>query len=360
MKTTLTTKDHCEVELTGVLEVAAIEKEFPAALESIVKHVELPGFRKGKVPQDRVLQEVGEVSIWREAAETLLREQLADILKENKVVPILPPNIALKVPARGEPVEFTVSVITPPTVEITDYKSAVAKTLTSLTPTDIEKEKAQALIELSGQVFTMMGKEKGEAPDVSTLTDEESQKIGFENSAALKFFINDEADRAVANFDNQRKRGAVADTLIASAKANIPLVMIEDESAAMIETMKSDIVRQGATWAQYLKVRNMDDAGILAELTPMAVKRVTLDLVFAKIAQDENLKPDDAEVHRLAHALEAQGTPSDRAHSYAAETSIREQIWKLLGVATQSLVEPKAEAAAHDHDHDHSHEDHTH
>jgi FKBP-type peptidyl-prolyl cis-trans isomerase (trigger factor) len=356
MKTTVEKKPNAEAVVAGTLPAGDVRKGFQKSLDRFVQNVAIPGFRKGKVPAERVLQEVGEKSVWQDAAEEALRDQLADILKEHTLIPILAPQIVLKVAGVDEDVPFTVTIVTPPTIELKDYKKTAAAALKKLEKLDETKEKGEARKSLDTQVRQMLQKPEGE------LVDDDAKKIGFENMKALDFFLDSEADRAVESYDNQRMRGAVAEELLKSATTNVPMIIIADEARAMLETTKQEVARQGLPFNEYLAKRGMTEDQVMEEMLPNAEKRVALDLIFAKIAEEEKIKPDEKEMHRIAHAMMHQGAPEDRAHQYGAETSVREQIWTVLGVAAPAKpVEPEPTNVADTHEHHESGEaDHTH
>jgi trigger factor len=354
MDTTVEKKPHAEAVVSGTLSVTQIDAHFGRAVDRFVRNIELPGFRKGKAPKERVLHEVGEVSIWREAAEAALRDELADILKSHSLVPILTPTVTLTATDAHVDVPFSITVVTAPTVEIKDYKASATAALKKIEKLDSEKERTGALTSLNTQVRTMLQK-----TDDTPITDDEAKKIGFENVAALTHFIDGEADKAVEQYDTQRRRSAVAEQLLKDATVVVPHVFIQEEARAMLETTKQEIARQGLPFNEYLAKRGKTEAEILDEMLPTAEKRVALDLVFAKIADAEKIKPDEKELHRIAHALMHQGAPEDRAHQYGAEMSIREQIWVALGVSEPKPKEKEEEKGASE-PHDHSDPHHTH
>lgn len=356
MQTKAEKKPGALAVVSGTLAREDVSVAFPKALDRVVNSVELPGFRKGKAPKDRVLEEVGEKGIWRDAAEEVLKDQLAEILAEHKVLPIIPPTISLEVSAAHVDVPFTVTVTTQPTLTLENYKKVADGALEKLEKLDAEKEKGEARKSLDGQVKAMLQK-----TDDSPATDDDAKKVGFENAKALEHFLDTEADRAVENYDSQRRRGAVAEALLAASTYDIPAVIVQDEARAMLESTKAEIART-MPFNEYLQKRGITEEVLVGELQPQAEKRVALDMVFAKIASEEKLKPDDAETHRVAHALMHQGAPEDRAHSYAAEMSVREQIWTYLGIAAPAKpLEKEAPAHNHSHEgHDHSDPNHTH
>ncbi len=350
MQTKLDRKPHAEAVISGTLAAADIEKHFKKALDRFVREVDLPGFRKGKAPAERIVEEVGKKSIWREAAEEALKDSLVEVMAEHKVLPIVPPSISLTVGEADTDVPFTVTIITAPTVELKDFKKVGTDALAKLDKLDEEKEKGEARKSLDAQTRSML-----QITEERELTDDEAKQLGFENVAAMHLFLGEEAVHAVERYDEQRKRGAVADALTAAAKVEVPLVIIDDEARNMLESTKQNIARQGMPFNEYLDKRGLAEADIMTELKPQAEKRVILDLIFAHIAKEESLKPDDEETHRVAHALMHQGVPDQSAHQYGAEVSLREQVWALYGLA-KPKPEPLKEVEAHDHsDPNHTH-----
>lgn len=355
MKTTLEKKPQAQAVITGTLSKEAIDAHFGVAVDRFVQEIELPGFRKGKAPKERVLQEVGPVSVWKEAAQSALQDELEKILTEHKVLPIAPPSIVLDISEAQKDVPFTITVTTPPSVEIKDPKKIATEAVKKLEKLDREKELGEARKSLAAQTRAML-----QVTEERALTDEEAKKLGFENTAALEHFLDGEAEKAVNNYEDQRKRGAVATALVAAAEADVPVVMVEEEARAMLESTKKNLAAQGMPFNDYLGKRGVTEAQVLDEMRPQAEKRVTMDLVFAKVAKEHDLKPDEAEMHRVAHALMHQGVPDHAAHQYGAEVSIREQVWVALGVAEPK---PKEESKAVEPEpipHDHSDPNHTH
>jgi len=337
-------KEHAEVVLTGALPKGDIEALWDSTVKSAQKEVSIPGFRKGHIPEEKLLQEVGEDFLWKQAAEAALKAVLPELLAKEGVTPIVPLAISLKQAARGEDVSFEIVVTTPPTCDAGDYKAAAQKALTGLPEEDVEKEKTEAMKAFRMQVRAIAkmknpeevkdgdakeNEEKASEP----LNDDEAKLAGFENGKAIEHFIEGEAEKAVKDRSIQKKRGAIAEAIISEAKANIPTVLIEEETKAMVDVFKRDVVSQGMEWNDYLKRVKKDDAAVLSDLRPQAEKRITLDLAFGEIMKKEELKlgeEDKEKEDEIAHALVKQEVPHDRAHQYAKEQLLREKIWELF------------------------------
>lgn len=346
MQITKTKKENAEVVLEGTLTSDTIEKFYGAAVKAAVQEVSLPGFRKGHVPEGRVIEEVGKNVLWKDAAERSLKESLEDILKQEEVHPITPLSLALKEPTYGEDVAFEIAAVTPPTVKIDDYKKIAEDALGALPKADKEKEGKDAVRAFRTQVRTInkiqdqSGVKEGGAEENrdradESLSDDESKRAGFENGEAAEFFIKGEAEKVVADREAQRRRSAVAEVLIKKSIRDIPKVIIADEARALLETFKQDVKAQGLPWNDYLKRVNKTEEDVKKDLEPNAEKRIALDLIFGHIIREEKLELSDDDKKKeeeFAHRLAGQGVPHDRAHSFAREQFLREKVWEVLGM----------------------------
>lgn len=350
MDITKTKKKGAETVLAGTLSSKEIEKFYSAAVKAAVNQVTLPGFRKGHVPEERVIQEVGKEFLWKDAAERALKDALEEILKKEEVQPIAPLSLSLKTPEYGSDVGFEITAITPPTVTIDDYKGVAKGALDVLPKQEKEKELADAKRAFRMQVraITKMAKpeevkendakENEETAD-EPLNDEEAKRVGFENSAAVEHFIEGEAQKALTERDMQRKRGAVAEALIGAATHDIPQLLIAEESRALLETFKQDVKAQGLEWNDYLKRVKKTEEEVKKDLAPNAEKRIVLDLVFAHIARNEKLELNDDDKKRaeeFTKKLVDQGVEEMRARAYTAESFIREKVWDVIGIKSES------------------------
>jgi trigger factor len=105
--------------LTVEIEVARLDKAKKQAARKLAKRVNIPGFRKGRVPYNVLVNYVGEAPILEEAVESLGNDVYRTALEESKVEPY----------AMGELENFTLdpaptfifTVPMQPTVEMNDY-----------------------------------------------------------------------------------------------------------------------------------------------------------------------------------------------------------------------------------------------
>lgn len=114
-----TTKRIIEVEVTS----EEFENYYTQALSEISKGVELPGFRKGKVPEKIVEEKVSQEGVLSEASEAAVRDNWIKIVKESKVEAVSQPKVEIVKVARGNPFVFTAEFEILPEIKLPDLKS---------------------------------------------------------------------------------------------------------------------------------------------------------------------------------------------------------------------------------------------
>lgn len=331
MQTKKDKRKNAEVSITGTLPKEKVAAELEKTLARIQKEVELPGFRKGKVPLDKVREYVGEKALWKESAESAMRNEVEGILKEHEILPIMPVGASLGATDIDADVPFEIVAIVAPTCDIKDYKGTAKKAADKLEKIDEAEEKKAATDALRLQARAMVqSKEEG------AISDDEAKKLGFENAKAFEFFLEGEAERAIKERQLQIKRGAIAEALISAAECDIPQVLIREEAAHLLDATKKDIASRGLPFNDYLKQTGKTEEQIREELMTPAEKRVSLDLIFGEIARKEEIKSDEKEEERLAHALQNQGVDHEAAHRYVRNIIMRERVWDILGAPAVS------------------------
>ena len=340
MQTKKDKRKNAEVSITGALPKEKVAAELEKTLARIQKEVELPGFRKGKVPLEKVREHVGEKALWRESAEAAMQKEVEGILKEHEVLPIMPVGASLGVSDVGADVPFEIVAVVAPSCRIDDYKNVAKKAAEKTDKTDEAEEKKAAIDALRMQARAM-AQSQGEGD----FTDDEAKKLGFENAKTFEFFLDGEAERAVKERRLQIQRGEIAEALIGKAESDIPQILVREEAVHLLEATKKDIASRGLPFNDYLKQVGKTEEQIREELMVPAEKRVILDLVFAEIARKEEVKPDEKEEERLAHALINQGVDHESAHRYVRNIVMREKVWDILGAPAVSKMAEKEPAA---------------
>jgi trigger factor len=126
------------------VEPAAVDKALSQAAATLGRDLKIPGFRKGKVPPQVVLQRIGRDAVLDEAVRAALPDWYEEALGEARVVPVGEPSLDLgDLPEKGSPLEFSIEVGVRPTATLGEYKGLEV----GRREPAIEKEEVDAEIE---------------------------------------------------------------------------------------------------------------------------------------------------------------------------------------------------------------------
>jgi trigger factor len=85
--------------------------------------MKLPGFRKGKVPPEMVVQRLGREAVLTQALESSLGDWYERAMVESGVIPVGDPKLDLTdLPEQGQPLRFSIEVAVRPKAELGEYK----------------------------------------------------------------------------------------------------------------------------------------------------------------------------------------------------------------------------------------------
>ena len=126
----------------------------PHELEHAVEHatsdlsesVKVPGFRKGKVPEQVLVSRIGKERIFSEAVESHIEGWFRNALAGTKVRPIARPQYDYELPSEAsEPFSFTATVDVQPKVEVADWKSLQVGAPDVEVPAELVDQQIEAL-----------------------------------------------------------------------------------------------------------------------------------------------------------------------------------------------------------------------
>ncbi len=100
-----------------------LERELQSAAKALGGDLKIPGFRKGKVPPQVVLQRVGREAVLDEAVRRGLPEWYERAILDARVATVGDPSIDLEgLPEKGAPLQFSIEVGVRPQAKLGDYK----------------------------------------------------------------------------------------------------------------------------------------------------------------------------------------------------------------------------------------------
>ncbi|MFT8396036.1 trigger factor [Propionibacterium sp.] len=108
------------VKLTIEMPFAELQPKIDTAYKKISEQVNLPGFRRGKVPAKLIDQRFGRGTVLQEAINDAIPEAYAHAVKEHEIIPMGQPEIEVTKLEDGDVVEFSAEVDVRPDFEIPD------------------------------------------------------------------------------------------------------------------------------------------------------------------------------------------------------------------------------------------------
>ena len=132
--------ENNEVELKVEIEPERVNKALEQAYKKVVKEVELPGFRKGKVPRKILEAQYGKEILHKDALDILIPEGYREAIDETGIEPIDQPEIDDYYIAEDEAATFTAKVEVKPEVTLGEYTElGVEKEEVEVKEEDIEE-----------------------------------------------------------------------------------------------------------------------------------------------------------------------------------------------------------------------------
>lgn len=129
--------------LTVELPAETVNAALDQAFKKVVKEINVPGFRKGKMPRQMFEQRFGAESLYQDALEILINENYPKAIVEANVEPVDQPEIDFEKIEKNAPFTFTAKLVLRPEVELGEYKGLEV----TKQPTEVTEEEITAAIE---------------------------------------------------------------------------------------------------------------------------------------------------------------------------------------------------------------------
>ena len=133
--------------------------------------------------------------------------------------------------------------------------------------------------------------------ELPALDDDFAKEVGdYETLTALKDFIRERLEDRARQEAADKLRHDVLEAVREKAEVDIPGIMIENETKAMLRQMENRFSQQGLKFEDYLSYsgKSLDD--IMAEMRPGAEKNVKTELLLDTVSKVENISVEEAEL----------------------------------------------------------------
>ena len=191
----------------GILTVEVPEEKVKEALsqafKKVVKDVQAPGFRKGKMPRPMFEKMYGVESLYNEALDFILPEAYGNAVEEADINPVDRPEIDVVQMEKGKSLIFTATVTVKPEVKLGDYKGLEVKRL----EVEVTDEEIEEQIKASQTAFAeLVVKEDGEVENGDTVKLDFkgfSEGVPFEGGEAQDFDLEIGSGSFIPGFEEQ-------------------------------------------------------------------------------------------------------------------------------------------------------------
>jgi trigger factor len=189
--------------LTVEVDAETVKKGLDAAFKKVVKKVNVPGFRKGKVPRSIFEQRFGVEALYQDALDIILPDAYANAVEEAGIEPVDRPEIDIEQMEKGKSLIFKATVTVKPEVKLGEYKGLEVEPLdTTVTDEDVENE----LKKLQERQAELVVKEEGKVENGDTVViDFEGFVDGeaFEGGKANNYSLEIGSGTFIPGFEDQ-------------------------------------------------------------------------------------------------------------------------------------------------------------
>ncbi|KRK65423.1 trigger factor [Companilactobacillus tucceti DSM 20183] len=143
-KAEFTKKEKNTGELKFEIDQDTIKKGLDTAFDRVKKNLNVPGFRKGRVPRQIFNRMYGEEALYEDALNAVLPEAYDKAVSDTAVEPVDQPQISVESMEKGKPWAISATITVKPEVKLGDYTGLeVKKQKRNVMKTDVEARLAE-------------------------------------------------------------------------------------------------------------------------------------------------------------------------------------------------------------------------
>lgn len=230
-----------------------IENEYQLAFQELQRELVVEGFRKGKVPKKIAEKHLKKEAIYQKLISNLLPKIYQEIIKKEKIQPIINPRIEFVKAKENEDWEIKIIVALRPMVNLKDYKE------------EIKKIKAE---EKKNDIW-IPGKE-------NKTTDE--KEIERKKEARLN---------------------KILEMLLKTVECEISDLIVEEDLNKRLSQLVDDIQKIGLTVESYLRSKNLTYEQLKEQYRQEIINTYKLEFILQAIADAEGVKVEEKDLDSI-------------------------------------------------------------
>lgn len=260
-KSVLAKGSNGQFQLTITLPADKIKEVYQKVVEKAGESIEVPGFRKGKAPMDKVIDRIDRTKVVEQVLQKVLPEAYSAAIKENDLKPIMDPQLEVLSTEEGKDWQVRATAAEIPEVKLGDYKSGL-KGLVKLTeiwtPDSAEKKKGEA----------------ADKDDNKNLSPEELR---------------------------QKQVAKITQWLLDNVQVEPAEVLVNQQANMLLARLLDQIQQLGMTLEQYLASTNKKMEDLKAEYVQRAKQDLRLEFIVLEIGKQEKIKVEEKDIEKMVN-----------------------------------------------------------
>ncbi len=403
MKTSVTELGDSRVRVDVGIEPDAVEQRLERAARQLAGEMRMPGFRKGKVPPQLVIQRVGRDAVLEQALRDSLPEWYERALLDSGITPVGDPQLNVSsLPDPGEELAFSIEVAVRPDAKLGEYKGLEVGRLEPEVPDDavqaeldrlregfaslnpVDRPAAEGDLVLIDYAGTVDGEpfEGSEASDLMVELGTASLLPEFDEALAGASagdevvvevdFPEDHQPESLAGkrarFEVRVKRGRIAAALESRAEAefqesavdaaaeraslDLPKDLVHARAHDMWERLERSLTSRGIDPQTYVRMQGKTREELVTDLESDAERALRREATLAAVADAEGIEVSDQEMLDALGPGEGEEAPArilERLRAGGRDSLLREELRlrqaaELIAASAKPI--PREQAAA--------------
>ncbi len=324
-----------EVEIEAEISPEVLAEHKSYVLSEIKKDFTMPGFRKGMVPENIVLQNINADSLLHEAAESALKELYPEILAMVEVSPVTPPQINIVKLADGNPLEVKMKVGVHPEIKLPNYKKIAKKIWEDREKPSVDEKEVEEVIARLREMHKHPGedgpeKETGTLPE---LTDEEVKHFGkFESVADFKAKIKENLLSEKTHEADKMARDKMVRDIVADSELELSPMLVNLELLDLKADFEQSLKDNGETVEKFLERTKKTAESVDQDHKEYIEKSLKTRFVLSELLRAENITADPGEVEKETMVMRNYRPDMDeeKARAYAESMILNEKLFAML------------------------------
>ncbi|MFH1402179.1 MAG: trigger factor [Patescibacteria group bacterium] len=331
--------ENSMLEIEASITVGELNKYREGAVKKLGAEIKTDGFRQGHIPENILIEKIGEMALLNEMAEMALADIYPALIMQNEIKALGHPQITITKLAPNNPVEFKAVVAVLPEITLPDYKKLAQKINNEkkekieITEKEVEDTITQ-IQKMNTEQNTPVKDAEGKIsePTLPEINDEFVKKLGdFKDVADFKIKLKENIRTEKERKAEEIKRVKIMDTILENTKMELPEIIAKNEAGRMLAQTKADIAKMGLQFDKYLEHIKKTEEELRKEMTPEAEKRAKIQLILDMIIKTENIKPDENEVKKnIEQILQQHNKTANSANKQIKENDIRPYVEMVL------------------------------